>query len=129
MLKDSTVFGGFSVNDLAQARQFYGEVLGLELHDEGDMGFMLHFANGGQQFVYPKDDHQPATYTVLNFQVEDIDAAVDTLIAKGVAFEYYHNDQLPQDDKGVMRGRAVGMGPDIAWFKDPAGNVLAVLQE
>jgi catechol 2,3-dioxygenase-like lactoylglutathione lyase family enzyme len=124
MLKDSPAFGGFSTNDLAKAKDFYGVTLGLKV-DENEMG-MLHivFPGGGEFIIYPKEDHQAATYTVLNFVVEDIDKAVDELAAKGVKFEHYEG---MTDKKGVARGIAAKRGPDIAWFKDPAGNILAVL--
>jgi catechol 2,3-dioxygenase-like lactoylglutathione lyase family enzyme len=126
MLHDSYAFSGFSVNDQAAAKQFYGETLGVEV-EETDMGLTLKLAGGNDVFVYPKDDHQPATFTILNFPVENIDEAVDGLSAKGVVFEQY-GPELHQDEKGVARGRAANMGPDIAWFKDPAGNILSVLQ-
>lgn len=125
MLKNSKAFSGFSVNDLAAAKKFYGETLGVEV-DDGPMGLHLKLAESNV-FVYGKDDHKPATYTTLNFVVDDIDKTVDELVKNGVKFEQYHNDQLPQDKKGVARGIAAKMGPDIAWFKDPAGNILSVL--
>lgn len=120
-------FSGYSSNNIEAAREFYGSVLGLALEENmGGIGFKI----GGQQiFIYPKDDHQPATFTVLNFVVKDIDTAVDTLVGKGVAFERYDNMPGQQDDKGVLRGKDVGMGPDIAWFKDPAGNILALVEQ
>ncbi len=93
--------------------------------DAEGVGVRLHLPGGGSVFAYPKDDHQPATFTILNFVVDDIDAAVDELTTRGIQFEHYPNG----DAKGVMRGRQMNMGPDIAWFKDPAGNFLAVLQE
>lgn len=126
MFKDSPAFSGFSVNDLAKAKAFYQLTLGLEVSDEMGM-IQLHLATGGKVFVYAKPDHQPATYTVLNFPVDDIDQAVAELSAKGLTFERYEG--MHQDEQGIMRGRAAGMGPDIAWFKDPAGNILAVLQD
>ena len=128
MLKDSKAFSGFSVNDLDQARTFYGDTLGLSLDEQANMGFTINFPHGHSVFVYPKNDHQPATFTILNFPVEDIYTAVEELTTKGVVFEQYNNSQMPQDEKGVLRGRAAKMGPDIAWFKDPAGNILAILQ-
>ncbi len=124
MLQDSRAFSGFSVNDQSAAKEFYSQVLGLDV-EENEMGLTLKIAGGNPIFVYPKDDHTPATYTILNFPVDDIDKAVDGLMAKGVTFEHY--EDMHQDDKGVARGRAAGMGPDIAWFKDPAGNILSVL--
>lgn len=121
------VFSGFSVNDLDKAKEFYTQTLGLELADE-KMGLTFNLPGGGTVFVYSKDNHQPATFTILNFVVNDIDEAVGDLTAKGVQFERY--DNAPKtDDKGIARGLAAGMGPDIAWFKDPAGNILSVLQD
>jgi catechol 2,3-dioxygenase-like lactoylglutathione lyase family enzyme len=125
MFKDTKAFSGFSVDDLGAARAFYGDTLGLDL-DDGGPGFMLRIAGGNGVLVYPKEDHTPATYTILNFPVADIDSAVDELAGKGVTFERYPG---MTDEKGIARGRAVGRGPDIAWFKDPAGNVLSVLDE
>jgi len=129
MFKKTKAFSGFSVDDLEKAKAYYGETLGVDIQEEGDVGLTLHLAGGTRIFVYPKDDHQPATFTILNFMVDDIDAVVDALTDKGVQFEHYDNDDLSQDEKGVFRGLSVGMGPDIAWFKDPAGNILSVLQE
>jgi len=126
MFKDTPAFSGFSVNDQAAAKHFYGDLLGLEI-DDGEMGLQLHLAGGTTIFVYPKENHVPATYTMLNFSVNDIDTAVDRLTAKGVKLERYPD--MHQDEKGIARGIAANMGPDIAWFKDPAGNILAVLQE
>ncbi|MEO7022200.1 MAG: VOC family protein [Ktedonobacteraceae bacterium] len=126
MLQVKTVFSGFSVKDLAKAKAFYAETLGLKVDDEG-VGMRLHLPDGGTVFAYPKDDHQPATFTILNFVVENIDKAVDELTKRGVQFEHYEGGPKA-DKKGILRGRAVQMGPDIAWFKDPAGNTLAVLQ-
>jgi catechol 2,3-dioxygenase-like lactoylglutathione lyase family enzyme len=115
------------VDDQAAAKQFYSTTLGLDV-EEDQMGMTLKLAGGNDIFVYPKSDHQPATYTILNFVVKDIDKAVDELSAKNVVFEKYGIDEMHQDEKGIARGRAANMGPDIAWFKDPAGNILAVLQ-
>lgn len=119
-------FSGFSVNDLAKAKQFYSTTLGLSVEDTG-MGLRIQLPGNGTVFLYPKENHQPATFTVLNFVVENIDTAVDDLKSKGVEFEIYEG--FHQDEKGIARGRAANMGPDIAWFKDPAGNILAVLQD
>ncbi|HEX2909198.1 MAG TPA: VOC family protein [Chloroflexia bacterium] len=124
MLRDSRAFSGFSVDDLAKAREFYSQTLGLNLEDDG-VGFRLLLAGGGSVFVYPKPDHVPATFTVLNFPVSNIDQAVDELTGKGVTFEQYRD---MTDEKGIMRGLSVNRGPDIAWFKDPAGNFLSVIQ-
>ena len=127
MLKTLSAFSGFSVNDLSKAKEFYTQTLGLKLQNE-DMGLQLELPGGGQAFIYQKDDHQPATFTILNFVVESIDAAVDELVSQGVNFERYDNMPAPQDGKGVLRGLSAKQGPDIAWFKDPAGNILSVLQ-
>ena len=125
MFKDSQAFSGFSVDDLDAARAFYGDTLGLDVADD-DPGFSLTLATGAAVLVYPTGDgHTPGSYTHLNFPVGDIDTAVEALAAAGVTFE----DLAHTDDKGVMRGRSMDMGPDIAWFKDPAGNTLSVLQE
>jgi catechol 2,3-dioxygenase-like lactoylglutathione lyase family enzyme len=121
MLRDSHAFSGFSTNDIAAAHQFYGETLGLDVAEENGM-LTLRFANGGRGLIYPKDDHQPASYTALNFPVPDIDTAVDALVAAGVTFERY--DGSGQDERGIQRQ----WGPPIAWFKDPAGNILSVIE-
>ncbi len=128
MLKDSHAFSGFSVDYLTKAKEFYGEVLGLNF-EEDQMGLTLKIAGGNDVFVYPKNDHRPATYTVLNFVVDDIDKTVDGLVKNGVVFERYDNMPASQDERGILRGRAANQGPDIAWFKDPAGNILSVLQK
>lgn len=129
MLKSSEAFGGYSVPDIKQAREFYEGVLGLDVTEEDGMGLDLHFGGGSHVFLYPKDDHQPATFTVLNFPVDDIEAAVDELAAKGVKFERYDNmDYIEQDDKGIARMKDGEPGPSVAWFKDPFGNVLSILQ-
>src|SRR3954447_23302035 len=129
MLTDASAFNGFAVPDIAEAQRFYGEVLGLETEvmDEQHGLMALHHPGGRDTLVYAKPDHQPATYTILNFNVDDIDKAVDGLAERGVEFERYEG--LGQDEKGIARGRSVGRGPDIAWFTDPAGNILSVLQE
>jgi predicted enzyme related to lactoylglutathione lyase len=124
MFKDTKAFNGFSVNDIANAKEFYSNTLGLEVTEEHGM-LTLHIAGTNGTLIYPKDDHQAATYTILNFPVENIDKAVDDLLAKGVTFEHYDN---MTDEKGIARGISKNMGPDIAWFKDPAGNTLSVLQ-
>jgi catechol 2,3-dioxygenase-like lactoylglutathione lyase family enzyme len=123
MLGESKAFSGFAVKDLGQAREFYEKTLGLEVEEvDGGPGLLsLHLAGGRDVLVYLKPDFEPATYTVLNFPVDDIDAAVDGLSARGVEFERY--EEMEQDEKGIARGP----GPEIAWFKDPAGNVLSVL--
>jgi len=123
MLGESKAFSGFSVNDVQAARRFYGETLGLEVSESNGL-LRLHLGGGTEVLAYPKgDEHTPATFTVLNFPVEDIDAAVDELTRRGVVFQRYPG--LDADEKGVFRGG----GPFIAWFTDPAGNVLSVLQE
>lgn len=127
-MKAQAVFSGFSVQDLAQAKDFYTNTLGLELANE-EMGLRLNLPGGGQVFVYDKADHAPAMFTILNFVVEDIDSAVDELTKGGVVFERYNDMPFEQDEKGIARGLAANQGPDIAWFKDPAGNILAVLQD
>lgn len=128
MFKAQAAFSGLSVDDQAKAKDFYTKTLGLELSDES-MGLNFKLPGGGGLFIYPKDDHQPATYTALNFVVTDIDEAVDELTAAGVKFEHYDNMPAPQDEKGIARGLTAKHGPDIAWFKDPAGNILSVLQD
>ena len=120
MFKDTSTFSGFSVDDVAAAKQFYGETLGIEVTEEGP-GIVLHLAGRSNVFAYGKDDHQPATFTILNFEVDDVDKAVDDLVAAGVSMERYDG---MTDEKGVMRDH----GPTIAWFKDPAGNVLSVIE-
>jgi catechol 2,3-dioxygenase-like lactoylglutathione lyase family enzyme len=123
MFKYAKAFSGFSVDDLAAARNFYGATLGLELEESGP-GLMLRIAGGNGVLVYPKEDHTPATYTILNFPVDDIDRAVDELASNGVVFEHYEG---MTDERGIARGLSANRGPDIAWFKDPAGNILSVL--
>ncbi|MEA2288303.1 MAG: hypothetical protein QOD55_300 [Solirubrobacteraceae bacterium] len=122
MLAESKAFSGFAVDDLQKAKDFYGETLGLRTSEEHGL-LTLHLAGNRPTLIYPKPDHTPATYTVLNFPVDDIDGAVTELARRGVRFERY--DGFDQDEKGVFRGG----GPYIAWFTDPAGNVLSVLQE
>jgi catechol 2,3-dioxygenase-like lactoylglutathione lyase family enzyme len=122
MLADTKAYSGFAVDDMDRAREFYAGTLGLRTSEE--YGLMwLHLAGGRDTLVYPQSDVTPASYTILNFEVDDIDNAVDGLIARGVQFERY--DHVEQDDRGIFRQE----GPHIAWFKDPAGNVLSVLQE
>jgi predicted enzyme related to lactoylglutathione lyase len=125
MLKDSKAFSGFSVNDLGKAKDFYGKTLGVDVAD-GPMGTLeLRLSSGATVFVYPKENHEAATYTVLNFPVADVEKAVDQLTVKGVKFEHYNIPDIAQDKKGIARGPD---GPAIAWFKDPAGNILSVLE-
>ena len=122
MFAKSKAFSGFAVPDVAAAEAFYADTLGLDVTERNGM-LTLHLATGGVVIVYPKPDHEPAGYTILNFAVEDIEAAVDWLTERGVAIVRY--DGFPQDERGIMREG----GPLIAWFTDPAGNVLSVLQE
>jgi catechol 2,3-dioxygenase-like lactoylglutathione lyase family enzyme len=121
MFTNTKAFSGFAVDDVEKAREFYGETLGLKVSDENGL-LTLHIAGDRPTLVYPKPDHAPANYTILNFPVDDIDQAVDELVARGVQFERYEG--FDQDEKGVFRAE----GPPIAWFKDPAGNVLSVIQ-
>jgi len=122
MFANTKAFSGFAVDDLEAAKKFYGETLGLRTSEQYGL-LTLHLAGDRDTLVYPKPDHAPASYTILNFQVDDIDAAVDELVRHGVSLEKY--DGMGQDEKGINRAG----GPYIAWFKDPAGNILAVLQE
>lgn len=128
MFQAQAAFSGFSVDDLEKAKQFYTQTLGLKLESD-KMGLQLSLPGSGRLFIYAKDDHKPAAFTILNFVVEDIDKAVDELTRLGVNFERYNDFPAPQDEKGILRGRSVNQGPDIAWFKDPAGNILSVLQD
>jgi len=123
MFKETPAINGFAVDDIDAARKFYAETLGLEVTDEPMGVLTLHLAGGRPTLVYPKPDFKPATYTILNFDVDDIDAAVDELSSRGVEFERYEG--FDQDEKGIAR--STGEEPDIAWFTDPAGNILAVL--
>jgi catechol 2,3-dioxygenase-like lactoylglutathione lyase family enzyme len=118
-------FSGFSVDDIDKARSFYSEKLGLTVTDD-DMGFIRIVLPGGADVLaYPKPDHTPASFTILNFVVSNVDTAVDALNEKGVQTKIYDDEDLPTDDKGIMRDN----GPTIAWFRDPAGNVLSVIAE
>jgi catechol 2,3-dioxygenase-like lactoylglutathione lyase family enzyme len=122
-----TAFSTFSANDIEKAREFYAQTLGLKVKDEME-GLGLHFDGGHDVFIYPKQDHQPATFTVLNFPVEDIAAAVDKLTDLGVSFESY-GGEIETDEKGIFWGGKKNSGPNIAWFKDPAGNILSVVEK
>lgn len=124
MFKDTLAFSGFSVDNLATAKTFYSQTLGLEV-SEHDGLLTLHIVGGKDILIYPKPNHTPATFTILNFPVSNIEQAVDELTQRGVQFEHYEGD-LQTDEKGIARGNG---GPDIAWFTDPAGNILSVLQE
>ncbi len=124
MLAKSTAFSGFSVDDIRKAKEFYSRTLGLEVSESHDL-LKLHLAGGATVLVYPKPNHAPATFTILNFPVDNVDKAVDELTKRGVRFEIYNEPKLKTDKRGVFRGE----GPTIAWFKDPAGNILSVLEE
>jgi predicted enzyme related to lactoylglutathione lyase len=123
MLKESKAFSSFSSNDIAKAKKFYGETLGLQLSESNGL-VELQLAGGFEVMIYTKPNHVPATFTVLNFHVSDIESAVDQLTKKGVVFEHY-DGEIETDAKGIHRGH----GPLIAWFKDPAGNILSVLEQ
>ena len=123
MFKEKKAFSGFSVNDIGRAREFYERTLGLEVSDEHGV-LKLHIGNGPGVLIYPKPNHTPATFTILNFPVDNIEKAVDGLSGRGVRFEHYEGD-IKTDEKGIHRDG----GPKIAWFKDPAGNILSVLEE
>ena len=123
MLGDSKAFSGFSANDTEKAKEFYGRTLGLKVSETNGL-LTLHLAGGSNVLIYPKPNHTPATFTVLNFPVDDVDQAVDELTKRDVRFEIYDLPDLKTDKKGIMRGN----GPTIAWFKDPAGNILSVIE-
>jgi catechol 2,3-dioxygenase-like lactoylglutathione lyase family enzyme len=123
MLKDSKAFSGFAVPDIEKAKEFYGQTLGLKVSENHGL-LTLHLAGGNNVLIYPKPNHVAATFTVLNFPVDDVDLAVDELKKRGVHFEIYDMPEIKTDEKGIMRGK----GPTIAWFKDPAGNILSVLK-
>ena len=125
MLKHTKAFSSFSANDIEKAKEFYGTTLGLTVRDNPMGVIELHLETGNDIMIYPKPNHEPATFTVLNFKVEDVEKTVDELTAKGVVFEQYEG-QIKTDKKGISRDSG---GPFIAWFKDPAGNILSVLQE
>ena len=129
MFTNTKAYSGFAVDDLAKAREFYGETLGVKTSDpmEGMPILQLDLAGDRATLVYEKPDLEPANYTILNFPVEDVDAAVDALVERGVTFERY--DGFDQDEKGIARSPGEGEGPTIAWFKDPAGNILAVHED
>ena len=123
MLGNIKAFSGFSVNDVDAAKRFYGETLGVEV-SENDAGLTLHIAGDRPILIYPKDNHEPATFTILNFPVDDVEGTVAGLTERGVEFERYEGTEIETDEQGVFRGG----GPLIAWFKDPAGNVLSVIK-
>lgn len=124
MFRDTPAYSGFAVNDIQQARDFYEKRLGLHVTEEHGM-LELHLAGGTSVLVYPKGDHTPATFTILNFPVTEIEKAVDDLMAAGVRFERFEDLGFETDERGIYRGG----GPKIAWFRDPAGNILSVLQD
>ena len=130
MLNTKKAFSSFSVDDTEKARSFYQDTLGLDVNKiEMGGGYVileLDITGGSKVMVYPKPNHTPATFTVLNFPVDDLDKTVDKLIAKGIKFEQYDMGEMKTDEKGIMRGN--GMGPDIAWFTDPAGNIISVMK-
>jgi catechol 2,3-dioxygenase-like lactoylglutathione lyase family enzyme len=123
MLENSKAFSGFAAGDLGKAKEFYTKTLGLKVTEEHGL-LTLHLAGGNNVLIYPKPNHVPATFTVLNFPVDDVDRVVDELSKRGVRFEKYNGPEIKTDEKGIMRGN----GPTIAWFKDPAGNILSVLE-
>jgi predicted enzyme related to lactoylglutathione lyase len=124
MFKDTKAFSGFSVDDIPKAKAFYGDTLGLNVSESNGI-LHLHMTGGAEVIIYPKPNHTPATFTILNFPVDDVEATVDELTRRGVTFEHYDGD-IKTDEKGIMRGNG---GPNIAWFTDPAGNILSVLEE
>jgi predicted enzyme related to lactoylglutathione lyase len=124
MLKDSKAFSGFSAGDIPKAKEFYAGTLGLDVSESHGI-LTLRLAGGTKVIIYPKPNHVPATFTVLNFPVDDVDLAVDALTKRGVQFEQYDLPNLKTDTKGIMRGN----GPTIAWFKDSAGNILSVIEQ
>jgi catechol 2,3-dioxygenase-like lactoylglutathione lyase family enzyme len=123
MFESTKAFSGFAVDDIQKAQEFYGETLGLKTSQENGL-LILQLAGDRPTMIYPKPDFEPATYTILNFPVDDVDKAVDELTARGVRFERYQDEGLRTDEKGIAREQ----GPPIAWFTDPAGNILSVLE-
>jgi catechol 2,3-dioxygenase-like lactoylglutathione lyase family enzyme len=127
MFKDAATFSSFSVNDIEKAKEFYGSTMGLPFEDSMG-GIRIKFAGGSEAFVYPKPDHIPATFTILNFMVEHVEAEVDDLISKGITFEQYDHGYMKTDAKGIFRGDGQNGPTAMAWFKDPAGNFLSIIQ-
>jgi catechol 2,3-dioxygenase-like lactoylglutathione lyase family enzyme len=123
MLRESRAFSGFAAPDISKIKEFYSNTLGLKVTEEHGL-LTLHLAGGNNVLIYPKPNHVPATFTVLNFPVDDVDLAVEELSKRGVRFQKYNGPEIKTDEKGIMRGN----GPTIAWFKDPAGNILSVLE-
>ena len=125
MFKTKNAFSGFSVNDIQKAKEFYSGILGLKVTEDSEMGLLtLNITGSTNVIVYPKPDHTPATFTILNFIVDNIEDTVEELTGKGVKFEQY-TGEIQTDEKGIMRGN----GPTIAWFKDPAGNIISVIED
>jgi predicted enzyme related to lactoylglutathione lyase len=129
MLKYNSAFSGFSVNDLPKAKEFYGKTLGLNIYDDKEMPGILNLQLNEENtiVIYPKPNHQPATFTILNFTVNDVEKTVDELTKLGIKFNIYDNENLKTDEKGILRGDE--RGPTIAWFNDPAGNILSVIEK
>ena len=126
MLQKSKVFSSYSVKNMLEAKAFYTDILGLSVKED-EMGVLgIHFEDENEVMIYPKDNHEPATFTVLNFKVKNIESVVDELTVKGVIFEQYDSEYIKTDEKGISKGNG---GPTIAWFKDPAGNFLSVIEE
>jgi catechol 2,3-dioxygenase-like lactoylglutathione lyase family enzyme len=125
MFENTKAFSSFSVDDVQKAKDFYGAKLGLDVSDGEQGGLGVQLGEGGDVFLYPKSNHEPATFTVLNFTVDSVEKAVDELSGKGISFEHY-GGEIETDEKGIHRGKN---GPVIAWFKDPAGNILSVIEE
>jgi catechol 2,3-dioxygenase-like lactoylglutathione lyase family enzyme len=128
MFRSTKAFSGFSVDDVPRAKEFYGQTLGLEVSEANGI-LELHLGGGGTVIAYPKPNHTPATFTILNFPVDDIEQAVDELNRRGVVFEYLNDPEIKTDGKGIHWGAERGEGPNIAWFKDPAGNIVSLIQE
>jgi catechol 2,3-dioxygenase-like lactoylglutathione lyase family enzyme len=124
MLNIKSTFSGFSVSNIDEARKFYQDILGLDVEDQMN-GLVIRNPSGSQTFIYHKDDHTPATYTMFNVVVNDITEAHKDLISKGIVFEKYPNSH--QDENGIMWGKKVNMGPNIAWFQDPSGNIISII--
>lgn len=129
MFKSDVIFSSFAVRDIDEARHFYSDILGVDV-EQTDMGLQLKIEGGSKVFVYSKPDHQPANYTILNFQVRDIEETIEYLVENGVIMENYKLPNGAQTDElGILRGKKENMGPNIAWFKDPSGNVLSIIEE
>lgn len=129
MFENSRAFSSFSVNNLKAAKDFYKNKLRLNVSEEDNMGLKINLPEGGNVFIYPKEKHSPASFTVLNFNVNNIDETVEELKKMGITLEIYNDPDLKQDAKGIFRGKDKNTGPDVAWFKDPAGNILSEVEE